>query len=77
MVKENSIPLEDLKKLCDKYGITRNGTRSSLAERLSSLRGSYLSNTERKKILPLLKNNKNKKFLKQMIEDNYRQKLPK
>lgn len=26
MVKENSIPLEDLKKLCDKYGITRNGT---------------------------------------------------
>ncbi len=77
MVKENSISLEDLQKLCDKYGITRNGTRSSLAERLSSLRGSYLSNTERKKILPLLKNNKNKKILKQMVEDNYRQKLPK
>ena len=77
MVKENSISLEDLRKLCDKYGITRNGTRSSLAERLSSLRGSYFSNTERKKILPLLKNNKNKKILKQMVEDNYRQKLPK
>ena len=77
MVKEDSISLEDLKILCDKYQLSRSGTKTSLAERLSSLRGSYLTNSERKKILPLLKNNKNRKILKKMIEDNYRQKLPK
>ena len=77
MVKEDSISLEDLKILCDKYHLSRSGTKTSLAERLSSLRGAYLSNSERKKILPLLKNNKNRSILKKMIEDNYRQRLPK
>ena len=75
MTKRDSISLEDLKILCDKYHLSRTGTKTSLAERLSSLRGSYLINSERKKILPLLKNNKNRKILEKMIEDNYHQKL--
>tara|TARA_R110000851_G_scaffold62281_2_gene142991 strand:+ start:376 stop:609 length:234 start_codon:yes stop_codon:yes gene_type:complete len=75
MTKRDSISLEDLKILCDKYHLSRTGTKTSLAERLSSLRGSYLTNSERKKILPLLKNNKNRKILEKMIEDNYHQKL--
>ena len=68
--------LKDLKLLCDKYGVTKSGSRSELADTLSSLRGEYLSNAERKKILPYLPNNKNKNILKDLIKENYRQKLP-
>ena len=68
--------LKDLKLLCDKYGVTKSGSKSELADRLSSLRGEYLSNAERKKILPYLPNNKNKDILKDLIKENYRQKLP-
>jgi hypothetical protein len=69
--------LKDLKLLCDKYGVTKNGSKTELADRLSSLRGVYLSNAERKKILPHLPNNKNKNILKVLIKENYRKKLPK
>jgi hypothetical protein len=68
--------LKDLKLLCDKYGVTKSGSKSELADRLSSLRGEYLSNAERKKILPYLPNNKNKDILKDLIKENYRQTLP-
>jgi len=68
--------LKDLKLLCDKYGVTKSGSKSELADRLSSLRGEYLSNAERKIILPYLPNNKNKNILKDLIKENYRQKLP-
>ena len=69
--------LKDLKLLCDKYGVTKSGSKTELANRLSSLRGVYLSNAERKKILPHLPNNKNKNILKVLIKENYRKKLPK
>jgi len=72
----SKITLKDLKLLCDKYGVTKSGSKSELADTLSSLRGVYLSNTERKKILPYLPNNKNKNILKDLIKENYRQKLP-
>ena len=72
----SKITLKDLKLLCDKYGVTKSGSKSELAESLSSLRGVYLSNTERKKILPYLSNNKNKKILKVLIKAKYRKKLP-
>lgn len=72
----SKITLKDLKLLCDKYGVTKSGSKSKLANRLSSLRGEYLSNAERKKILPYLPNNKNKNILKDLIKENYRQKLP-
>jgi len=60
----SKITLKDLKLLCDKYGVTKSGSKSELADTLSSLRGVYLSNAERKKILPYLPNNKNKIFAK-------------
>jgi len=69
--------LKDLKLLCDKYGVIKSGSKTGLANRLSSLRGVYLSNAERKKILPHLPNNKNKNILKVLIKENYRKKLPK
>ena len=72
----SKITLKDLKLLCDKYGVTKSGSKSELADTLSSLRGVYLSNAERKKILPYLPNNKNKNILKDLIKENYRQKLP-
>ena len=44
-------------KLAKKYGVTQSGSKKQIAERLSSLRGSYLSKTEKKIILPYLSNN--------------------
>jgi hypothetical protein len=66
-----------LQHLCKKYTLSINGTKQSLADRLCGLRGVYLSNTERKAIIPLCSNNKNKKILKKMLDENYRQKMPK
>ena len=59
--------LERLKKMCVKYGVQTNGSKASIAERLSSLRGSYLTKNEKLGILPYLKNNKNKKLLMKSI----------
>jgi len=50
--------------MCVKYGVQTNGSK---AERLSSLRGSYLTKNEKLGILPYLKNNKNKKLLMKSI----------
>ena len=69
--------LEDLKLLANKYEIKTSGTKSQLADRLCSLRGVYMSNTEREVILPLCSNNKNKSLLKNLINNKYRKKMPK
>jgi hypothetical protein len=69
--------LEDLKMLADKYKLIKSGSKSNLADRLCDLRGEYLSNTEREKILPLCSNNKNKSILKTLIKNKYRKKMPK
>ena len=55
--------MDHLKKLCVKYNVQTHGSRASIAERLSSLRGSYLTKNEKRGISPYLKNNKNKKLL--------------
>lgn len=66
-----------LQNLCKKYTLSPNGTKKSMADRLCGLRGAYLTNTERKSILQLCSNNKNKEILKKMIAENFRQKIPK
>jgi len=61
-------------KLAKKYGVTQSGSKKQIAERLSGLRGSYLSKTEKKMILPYLSNNVNKRVL---VKHTTRKKLPK
>lgn len=61
--KSEPYKLDHLKKLCVKYNVQTHGSRASIAERLSSLRGSYLTKNEKRGISPYLKNNKNKKLL--------------
>ena len=61
-------------KLAKKYRITQSGSKKQIAERLSSLRGSYLSKTEKKLILPYLSNNVNKRIL---LKHKTRKNLPK
>jgi len=61
-------------KLAKKYGLTLSGSKKKIAERLSSLRGAYLSKTEKKIILPYLSNNVNKRVL---LKHKTRKKLPK
>jgi hypothetical protein len=59
-----SISLADLKALAKKVGDTTSGTRTMLAERISNLRGQYLTKAQIEKIKPFLKRNtKNKKIL--------------
>uniref|UniRef100_A0A6C0KZU4 Uncharacterized protein n=1 Tax=viral metagenome TaxID=1070528 RepID=A0A6C0KZU4_9ZZZZ len=50
-------------KLAKKYKLVQSGSKKQIAERLSALRGKYLSKTEKKLILPYLSNNVNKKLL--------------
>ena len=66
-----------LQHLFKKYTLSINDTKQSLVDRLCGLRGGYLSNTERKAIISMCSNNKNKKIMKKMLDENYRQKLPK
>ena len=61
-------------KLAKKYGVSQTGSKKQIAERLSGLRGSYLSKTEKKIILPYLSNNVNKHIL---LKHKTRKKLPK
>lgn len=61
-------------KLAKKYGVTQSGSKKQIAERLSSLRGSYLSKTDKKLILPYLSNNVNKRIL---LKHKTSKKLPK
>lgn len=61
-------------KLAKKYGVTQSGSKKKIAERLSSLRGAYLSKTEKKIILPYLSNTVNKDIL---LKNKTRKKLPK
>lgn len=64
--------MKELHVLADKYGVVKSGTKMSIANTLCSIRGMYLSNKERKQILPLCPNNKNKQILKTLIEKNIR-----
>jgi hypothetical protein len=57
------ISLNELKQLALKYNLSQSGSKFKLANSLSSLRGAYLSKQEKSKILPLLKNNVNKRIL--------------
>ena len=71
------ITMKELQVLADKYGIVKSGTKTSIANTLCSIRGMYLSNKERKQILPLCPNNKNKQILKMLVEQNIRKRMPK
>ena len=68
---------KDLKLIAKKYKVIKSGTKTNIADRLCALRMIYLSNTERKKILPFCSKNKNTKILKKLIKKNYRKKMPK
>ena len=63
MADKTLVTKDMLVNLAKKYNLTQSGSKKQIAERLSSLRGSYLSNTEKKLILPFLANNVNKKLL--------------
>ena len=52
----NKISKKDLIKLAKKYTLNTSGTKTQIAKRLSDLRGIYLTQTERKLIMPLLNN---------------------
>ena len=71
---KNKSSVTFLIKLAKKYGVTQSGSKKQIAERLSGLRGSYLSKTEKKMILPYLSNNVNKRIL---LKHKTRKKLPK
>ena len=71
---KNKNSLEFFIKLAKKYRVSQSGSKKKLAERLSSLRGSYLSNNEKKLILPYLSNTVNKRIL---LKHKTRKKLPK
>ena len=71
---KNKSSVANFIKLAKKYGVTQSGSKKQIAERLSGLRGSYLSKTEKKIILPYLSNNVNKHIL---LKHKTRKKLPK
>jgi|TARA_B100000965_G_scaffold130807_1_gene109047 hypothetical protein len=71
---KNKDSLASFIELAKKYGITTNGSRKQIAERLSSSRGVYLSKTEKDLILPYLSNSVNKRIL---LEHKTRKRLPK
>ncbi len=71
---KNKDSLANFIELAKKYGITTNGSRKQIAERLSSSRGVYLSKTEKELILPYLSNSVNKRIL---LENKTRKRLPK
>lgn len=74
----NKISKKDLIKLAKKYTLNTSGTKTQIAKRLSDLRGIYLTQTERKLIMPLLnKQHKNTKILKQLYKSKKTKKLPK
>ena len=84
MLKNNTLKNNTLKNntlqifidLAKKYRISPSGTKKQIAQRLSSLRGSYLSKKEKNIIIPYLSNNVNKRILLQNYNKS-RKKLPK
>lgn len=72
--KNNLDSLVTFVKLAKKYGLSQSGSIKQIAERLSGLRGAYLSKNEKQLILPYLSNNVNKRIL---IKQKTRKKLPK
>tara|TARA_B100000530_G_scaffold292129_1_gene209105 strand:+ start:351 stop:587 length:237 start_codon:yes stop_codon:yes gene_type:complete len=73
-MNKNQDSLANFIELAKKYGITTNGSRKQIAERLSSSRGVYLSKTEKNLILPYLSDSVNKRIL---LEHKTRKRLPK
>jgi hypothetical protein len=60
----SSISLSELKELAKKYSVSATGSKATIAQTLTNLRGRYLTKAEIEKIKPLLKKqNKNKKIL--------------
>ena len=52
-LKNKSITLEDLKKMADKYYVTRSGTKKEIAERILGIRARGITKTDFNKIQPL------------------------
>ena len=71
---KNQDSLANFIELAKKYGISTNGSKKQIAERLSSSRGVYLSKTEKDLILPYLSDSVNKRIL---LEHKTRKRLPK
>lgn len=60
----STISLSELKALAKKYNVSPSGSKSTIAERISNLRGRFLTKSEIEKIKPLLKKrNKNRMIL--------------
>ena len=49
-------------KLCKKYRVNTNGSRKKIANTLAALRSVYMTQKDKKMILPFLSNNVNKKI---------------
>ena len=53
-LKNKSITLEDLKKMADKYYVTRSGTKKEIAQRILGIRAQGITKTDFNKIQPLI-----------------------
>jgi hypothetical protein len=55
--------------LCKKYGVTTSGSRKELANALAAMRSVYMTQKDKKMILPFLSNNVNKKIFVRDFKD--------
>ena len=55
--------------LCKKYGVTTSGSRKKLANALAAMRSVYMTQKDKKIILPFLSNNVNKKIFVRHFKD--------
>lgn len=53
-LKNNKITLEELKKMADKYMVTRSGSKKQIAERILTIHKKTLNATDRNKLIPLV-----------------------
>lgn len=76
-MNKNNNTKKELEDLAIKYNVNTSGTKTQLAQRLCDLRGIYLNQSERKKILPLLNQKlKNTKLLISLYNQNIHKKMP-
>ena len=77
-INSKKTDLENLQLLTDKYKIQNTKNKNKIAKTLRDLRMVYLSNKERKFILPFLKdkNTVNHKIFLKLINENHKQKIP-
>jgi len=62
--------------LCKKYRVTTSGSRKELADALAAMRSVYMTQKDKKMILPFLSNNVNKKIFVRDFKDKAK-KMPK